>query len=283
MVTFLKGRRKTDDAVVAVDSSGAHLTVALETLVARAETALEQLRAMSAVLDRTAEIDALRERCQSVEQQVAGMEELMARVTQAEGQLQRVSQSGEQLDQIQVRMGELGGKVEAAIALRDHAEKFLSLEGPLNAARGDADQVRVQLNELAEHVTRMRTQHDDALTAHRHTTSRLETFDQDFQTATGKLEDVVRRVQSVERSLEPINRPSTAIPDVQHQLAVLKALADQVAQKSHDAGAGARGGGPGRHPDRPAHPAWTGSWMPGSAGRRSRSAASARSRPSSTK
>src|SRR6478736_4401633 len=43
MVTFLKGRRKTDDAVVAVDSSGAHITVALETLVARAETALEQL------------------------------------------------------------------------------------------------------------------------------------------------------------------------------------------------------------------------------------------------
>ena len=87
MVTFLKGRRKTDDAVVAVDSSGAHLTVALETLVARAETALEQLRAMSAVLDRTAEIDALRERCEAVERQVAGMEELMARVSQAEGQL----------------------------------------------------------------------------------------------------------------------------------------------------------------------------------------------------
>ena len=61
MVSFLKGRRKTDDAVVAVDSSGAHITVALETLVARAETALEQLRAMSGVLDRTAEIDALRE------------------------------------------------------------------------------------------------------------------------------------------------------------------------------------------------------------------------------
>src|SRR3954470_24570706 len=110
MVTFLKGRRKTDEAVVAVDSSGAHITVALETLVARAVTALEQLRAMSGVLDRTAEIDALRERCETVERQVAGMEELMAQVSQAEGQLQRVSQSGEQLDQIQIRMGELGGK-----------------------------------------------------------------------------------------------------------------------------------------------------------------------------
>ena len=91
---------------------------------------------------------------------------------------------------------------------------------------------RAQLGELAENVTRMRSQHDDALTAHRHTTSRLENFDQDFQAATGKLEDVVRRVQSVERQMEPINQASTAIPDVQHQLAVLKALADQVAQKT---------------------------------------------------
>ena len=232
MVSFLKGRRKTDDAVVAVDSSGAHITVALETLVARAETALEQLRAMSGVLDRTAEIDVLRERCEAAERQVAGMEEMMARVSQAEGQLQRVSQSGEQLDQIQVRMGELGGKVEAAIALRDHAEKFLSLEGPLNAARGDADQVRAQLNELGEQVTRMRTQADDALSAHRHATSRLEAFDQDARDATGRLDDVVRRVESVERALEPVGQAVTAIPDVQHKLAVLKALADQVAQKS---------------------------------------------------
>ena len=78
----------------------------------------------------------------------------------------------------------------------------------------------------------MRTQSDDALTAHRHTTSRLENFDHDFQVATSKLEDVVRRTQSVERQMEPINQASTAIPDVQHQLAVLKALADQVAQKT---------------------------------------------------
>ena len=42
----------------------------------------------------------------------------------------------------------------------------------------------------------------------------------------------MRRVQSVERALEPINQASTSIPDVQHQLAVLKALADQVAQKT---------------------------------------------------
>ena len=233
MVSFLKGRRKTDDAVVAVDSSGAHITVALETLVARAETALEQLRAMSGVLDRTPEIDVLRERCEAAERQVAGMEEMMARVSQAEGQLQRVTQSSEQLDQIQVRMGELGGKVEAAIALRDHAEKFLSLEGPLNAARGDADQVRAQLNELGEQVTRMRAQHDDALTAHRQTTSRLEAIDQEHQAATGRLEETWSAGcrSSSARWTRSTRRPP-AIPDVQHQLAVLKSLADQLAQKT---------------------------------------------------
>ncbi|MFL5534317.1 MAG: hypothetical protein ACJ8AP_01335, partial [Gemmatimonadales bacterium] len=115
---------------------------------------------------------------------------------------------------------------------REQVESFLSLQGPLAALRTDADGLRGQLSELAENVTRMRSQHDDALTAHRHTTSRLENFDQDFQAATGKLEDVVRRVQSVERQMEPINQASTAIPDIQHQLAVLKALADQVAQKT---------------------------------------------------
>src|SRR5215217_6196681 len=83
-----------------------------------------------------------------------------------------------------------------------------------------------------ENVARMRSQHDDALTAHSHPTSRSENFTQDFKTETRKLEEVVRRVQSVERQMEPINQASTAIPDVQHQLAVLKALADQVAQKT---------------------------------------------------
>ncbi len=243
MVSFLKGRRRDDDSVVAVDSSGAHLTVALEALVARAEAAANDLRSLAPILERTEEFDALRERCVEVERQVSSLERLGAQMTVAEEQVERViktqtateariSHAGEDVERLQSQMGGLSDKVETALLLREQVESFLSLQGPLAALRTDADTLRVQLAEVAENVTRMRTQHDDALTAHRHTTSRLETFDQDFQTATGKLEDVVRRVQSVERSLEPINQASTAIPDVQHQLAVLKALADQVSQKT---------------------------------------------------
>jgi DNA repair protein SbcC/Rad50 len=244
MVSFLKGRRREDDTVVAVDSNGRNITAALEALVARAEAAANDLRSLAPLLERTSELDGLRERCADVEQQVAGLERLGSQLAMAEEQVERViktqtatetriAHAGEDVERLQGQMGGLSDKVETALLLRDQVESFLSLQGPLAALRTDADTLRTQLTELSENVARMRTQHDDALTAHRHTTSRLENFDQDFQAATGKLEDVVRRVQSVERQMEPINQASTAIPDVQHQLAVLKALADQVAQKTN--------------------------------------------------
>ncbi|HET6798679.1 MAG TPA: hypothetical protein VFH40_16105 [Gemmatimonadales bacterium] len=244
MVSFLKGRRREDDSVVAVDSSGRNVTAALEALVARAEAAANDLRGLAHILERTSELDGLRERCTDIEQQVTGLERLGSQLSMAEEQVERliktqnatesrVSQSTEEVQRLQGQMGGLSEKVEVALDLRDQVESFLSLQGPLAELRSDAETLRTHLNELAENVARMRTQHDDALTAHRHTTSRLENFDQDFQTATGKLEDVVRRVQSVERQMEPINQASTAIPDVQHQLAVLKALADQVSQKTN--------------------------------------------------
>jgi exonuclease SbcC len=244
MVSFLKGRRREDDSVVAVDSNGRNVTAALEALVARAEAAANDLRSLAPILERTSELDGLRERCADIERSVAGLERLGSQLSIAEEQAERViktqtatetrlAHAGEDVERLQGMMGGLSDKVETALLLREQVESFLSLQGPLASLRTDADTLRTQLGEVAENVARMRTQHDDALTAHRHTTSRLENFDQDFQAATGKLEDVVRRVQSVERSLEPINHASTAIPDVQHQLAVLKALADQVAQKTN--------------------------------------------------
>jgi chromosome segregation ATPase len=243
MVSFLKGRRREDDTVVAIDSSGRNVAAALEALVARAEAAANDLRSLAPMLERAAEFEALRDRCVEIERQVEGLERVGGQLAMAEEQVERVikvqnatetrlAHSTEDVERLQSQMGGLSDKVETALLLREQVDSFISLQGPLAGLKTDADALRVQLNELAENVGRMRGQHDDALTAHRHTTSRLENFDQEFQAARGGLEDVVRRVQSVERSLEPINHATTAIPDVQHQLAVLKALADQVAQKT---------------------------------------------------
>ena len=232
MVTFLKGRRRNDESVVAVDESGANVTAALEALVARAEAAAEQLRQLAPVMERSAELDTLRERCVAVERQVEGLEALGAKLTAAEQQAERLTRSGEEVERIQSRLGDLGDKVEGALELRDDVERVLSLEGPVAAVRAEAEALRGQIAEMSEGVGRIRAQHDDALTAHRHTTSRLEAIDQEHQAASGRLEETERRLQSVERSLDPLTQATEAIPSVQHQLAVLKSLADHLAQKT---------------------------------------------------
>jgi DNA repair exonuclease SbcCD ATPase subunit len=232
MVTFLKGRRRDDDAVVAVNENGANITAALEAMVRRAETAVEQLRQLAPIMERSAELDTLRERCTAVEQQVQDLESLGSRLAEAQQQAERLAAAGEDMDRIQARMGDLGQKVEGALLLREDVERVLSMEGPVSALRSEAESLRAQIAEMVEGVGRIRGQHDDALTAHRQTTTRLEAIDQEHQAALGRLDETARRLQGVERSLDPLTQATEAIPGVQHQLAVLKSLADHLAQKT---------------------------------------------------
>ena len=281
MVTFLKGRRRNDDSVVAVDEAGTNVTAALEALVRRAEAAAEQLRQLAPVMERSAELDTLRERCVAVEQQVEGLQALGERLAEAERQAERLSAAGEEIDRVQTRMGDLADKVEGALQVREDVERVLSLEGPVAVVRSEAEALRAQIADMAEGVGRIRAQHDDALSAHRQTTSRLEAIDREHQEASSRLEETERRLQIVERSMDPLHQATESIPSVQHQLAVLKSLADHLAQKTDVPGAAARGGGPRRGPDQQADRAWTASSTPGSAGRRSRSGGSPPSRPGS--
>ncbi len=232
MVTFLKGRRRNDDSVVAVDESGANVTAALEALVRRAEAATEQLRQLAPMMERSAELDALRERCEAAEQRVHEMEAMGDRIADAERQAERLAGAGKDLDRIEERMGDFGRQIEGALALRDDVERVLGLEGPVALLRSEADALRSHIAEMAEGVGRIRAQHDDALSAHRQTTTRLEAIDQEHQAALGRLDETTRRLQTVEHSLDPLHQATEAIPGVQHQLAVLKSLADHLAQKT---------------------------------------------------
>ncbi len=227
MVTFLRGRRSNDgDATIALENATrANAAAALDPLVLRAEAAAEQLRSLASLLDRSSEIDALRERCLAAEEKLASMEQIASRFTSAEEKADRIERLGEQ-------MGPLSDKADAALHLHGQLEEFLGHASPVARLREETESLRGQLTELFENVGRMRGQADDALSAHRHATSRLEALDQDNQAAVGRLEDVVRRVQSVERALEPVNQAVAAVPDLQHRLAVLQSLAEQVAQKS---------------------------------------------------
>lgn len=250
MATFFKSLRDTAPRSVNGNGhsngngNGAHpAQAALEALIARAEKAAETLRSLESVTETAAALDAMQERFAAVESRLAGIEEVASKLAAAEAQAERaarvqeeterrVAESTERAEQVRSELGEVGAKIDAALALRGELGQFLSLENPVATMRAEADALRTQLAELGDNVNRMRAQHDDALTAHRHTTARLANFSDEHQAANARLEDVVRRVQGVERSLEPLTHAVDAVPAIQHQLAVLKALADQVAQKA---------------------------------------------------
>jgi chromosome segregation ATPase len=225
-MAFLKGLRR-EESVTAVASPNsaarniaAREAAALEALIARADKAAEQLRSLDSLAEKAETIGELHERFAAVHRQLTAVEALAERFGSVEAQLARVSERAEDLGRLEQRLGEMGTKLDAALAL-----------GAL-LDRVDPDTLRVQLTDIAEQIGRMRGQADDALSAHRHATGRLETFAEDHLAATNKLEEVARRTSAVERSIEPLTQAIDAIPTVQHQLAVLKALADQLAQKS---------------------------------------------------
>src|SRR5687768_1360257 len=129
MVSFLKGRRREDDSVVAVDSNGRNVTAALEALVARAEAAANDLRSLAPLLERSAEFEALRDRCSQVERQVSSLEQVAGQLTMAEEQAERViktlnasdtrlTHASEDVERLQSQMGGLSDKVETALLLR---------------------------------------------------------------------------------------------------------------------------------------------------------------------
>ncbi len=229
-MAFLKGlRREESVTAVAVPNgiaNGKHTAAAerqaaaLEALIARAEAAAEQLRSLDSLAEKAEAIGEVHERVAAVHRQLSAVEQLAERFGAVEAQLERVSQRAEELGRLEQRLGELGGKLDSALELRDLLQRV------------DPETLRSQLGDLAEHVGRMRGQADDALSAHRHATGRLESFAEDHLAATNKLDEVARRTEAVERSIEPLTQAIDAIPSVQHQLAVLKALADQLAQKS---------------------------------------------------
>ena len=233
-------------------------------------------------MERSAELDTLRERCVAVERQVEGLEALGAR-------LARSRAAGRAADQrrarrsigSRARMGDLGHKVESALSLRDDVERVLSLEGPVSALRSEAEALRGQIAEMSEGVGRIRAparrradrpppDHLPARGDRPGAPGRDRPAGGDRAPAPGR--------RALARSAHPGHRVdsracSTSSPSSSRSPTTWP-------RRPRRSSSSAR-----RWTARPARsassPSWTASSTPGSGGRRSRSAASARSRPRS--
>jgi chromosome segregation ATPase len=216
---------------------------ALESLVSRAERAAEHLRALDAVTDRAAQFSALYERITGLERALANSELLAAkaataqdvatRLTASQDEVaERITASGTEIDRVRASCGELLEKVDAALELRTQLDDFLTLKPELASLRTDADAIGTRTRDLTENIDRLRSVHDDAVRAHKHATSRLDGIDQRFHSTASKMDAVERRASASEQALNTLLTLARGVPEVHHQLTVLRAMADQVTQKT---------------------------------------------------
>ena len=216
---------------------------ALAALVARAEKAAEQLRSLESVADRAAELGAMEERIAGLErslevaertsEQLEAVEERAGRLASAhEESTAKISAADAEVTRLHESSAELLAKINDASGMREQLEQFLAIQPQFAALRRESEATNSQLRELGESLGRLRAVHDDALHAQKHAVSRLEGVEQRSQAAVSKVEAVERRAATAQEALDALLRIAGGIPDAQHQLGVLKAIAEQVAQKT---------------------------------------------------
>ncbi|MBX6331595.1 MAG: hypothetical protein IRY91_07095, partial [Gemmatimonadaceae bacterium] len=215
----------------------------LEELVERAERAAVQLRSLDESANRASQISALDERLSGLERAMTAAEKLAAQVGAAESQLARLNEAREreaarigaaaaEVERIGAACADLAARVEAAFELRDQLERAQAMRPQLAALRNDADAMTAEMRLLTENIGRLRAVHEDAMRAYKHASARLDGIDQRHQTTAARMDALERRAVAAEQALDSLVRIAAGVPDVNHQLNVLKALADQVAQKT---------------------------------------------------
>jgi chromosome segregation ATPase len=214
-----------------------------EALVARAEHAAEQLRSLDTSTDRAAQLSTMEERLALLDRTLAGAERLEGQLKAAQDRASRLSASHDraeaqitatlaEVDRVRDSCADLVGKVTAAFELRDQLDRFLALQPQFTTMRTEADTVATQVRELTGNVSRLRAVHDDALRAHKHASARIDGIEQRSLATAGKMDAIERRATTADEALEALLRIAATVPDVHHQLGVLRAMADQVAQKT---------------------------------------------------
>ncbi|HXI19526.1 MAG TPA: hypothetical protein VNH46_00490, partial [Gemmatimonadales bacterium] len=245
MVTFLKNFRRSD-AAAASPNGDAHTSAAdleqMQTMVANAMTAVEQLRSLAPVVESAAAMTALAERLQALEGQVTAMERLGGLLQQLEDQADRATKTQVRIDaqmnntvksveRAETQAATLSHQLDVVTTLRNELRSLVE-EGGLENLRAEAGAVRGSIGELSEAVTRVRAQYDDMFRSQRHAASRIEAMDRQYQESAGRVADMEGRVEQATRILEQINQAVDGIPGVQHQLSVVKAVADQLSQRA---------------------------------------------------
>jgi chromosome segregation ATPase len=195
--------------------------------VARAGSDVEALgaglRELEERLEAVAPIAAL---IQTLDERSAGL---------AQGQQRAETQFATVLDDsqhIRASFEELSQKVDLAVDLKARLEEFLEVDKPFQVLRGEASELREQVEGTGKQLTCLREQHERLMDAHKLAMSKMEALDRRRDELGRDLQDKERRVLGVDQAVRGMDGVRQTVDAVRRDLGTLKALGDSLAQKT---------------------------------------------------
>jgi chromosome segregation ATPase len=215
-----------------------------EALIEGSKAGADRLKKLGEPLAKTeTEVEGLSTRLSQMEERFQGLVKLSEMFLNLDERAQglakstawaesRVASALEGSQKIEASMSDLVNKVDLAAELKERLTGFLEVEKPFQLLRGDAENLRGQLEGAVERMARLREQHDRLLDAHKLALSKLEAMDRRRDDIGRSLQDKERRLESVAQSVKGLDGVHQHINDVKREMVTLKALGDSVAQKT---------------------------------------------------
>jgi len=215
-----------------------------ETIVEKVRTSIERMQDIGEPITKVSgEMDSLMERLGSMEKRFEAMVKLSELFQQLDERAEGLSKSQqwaearvvevlENSQQMRATLEDLASKTDLAVSLKDQMAQFLEVEKPFHQIKNEVDTLRGTVDATADHMARLREQHDRMVDAHKLSLSKMEALDRRRDDLGRSMSDKERRVAGVEEAVRGLDGVQQNIDDVRRELGTLKALADLVSAKT---------------------------------------------------
>ncbi|HXW97270.1 MAG TPA: hypothetical protein VEI47_06755 [Gemmatimonadales bacterium] len=237
MGTFLRNLRK---------SASSEDLAELQQLVSRLDSQKSSLEQLVQHADRSIaqlqRLGTLGERVSALERQLAFMEQVAARLSAAETQLNTLAGSHQRLEselaettrgitQARNDANAVTAAVDRALSLKQELTGFLSLEGPFRQLKGEMDALQGQGESFRGDLVRLRELHEKTVGDYKAAGSRIESFDSDWQRVARTLGEAEHRIAGLEQLVGDMAPVAESVAQTRRQLTSARTAADQLGQK----------------------------------------------------
>lgn len=229
MASFLKTLRSNGEQTESAQTEMRDLATRIHSERRTLEQLINKANGSSKELGKLNEpVAKMSDRLAALDRQITAIEKRLPAVAAAQERTQGILKAHDQIDK---QLGEFARLVETATTLKRDLAPFMELEGPFRAMKGEANELKAWMADLADTYSRLREHQDGLAQTSKDATARLEAIEDASQAANRTLDGQRRRAEELEQGIGRLTQLAAGAADTKHQLLTLKSLADQVTRK----------------------------------------------------